>query len=82
MSHTVDDILRDALLLPPEERVRLAHELLLSLEKEDAKSEACAEWPTELERRAQDVVSGKVKTYDARQVIEEVRTQIRVRRGG
>jgi putative addiction module component (TIGR02574 family) len=82
MASSADDLLPDALQLPPEERARLAHKLLLSLEEREANPDVDAEWAAELGRRAQDVVSGKVKTYDARQVIEEVRAQLRVRRGG
>ncbi|QSQ19610.1 addiction module protein [Pyxidicoccus parkwayensis] len=82
MASSADELLPDALQLPPEERARLAHKLLLSLEEGDAGADVEAEWTTELERRAQDVVSGEAKTYDARQVIEEVRAQLRVRRGG
>ncbi|MBZ4422221.1 addiction module protein [Myxococcus sp. RHSTA-1-4] len=82
MASSADDLLPDALQLPPEERARLAHKLLLSLEDGDARADADAEWAAELGRRAQEVVSGKVKTYDARQAIEEVRAQLRVRRGG
>jgi putative addiction module component (TIGR02574 family) len=82
MASSADDLLPDALQLPPEERARLAHKLLLSLEEAGAGTDVEAEWSTELEHRARDVVSGKAKTYDARQAIEEVRAQLRVRRGG
>jgi putative addiction module component (TIGR02574 family) len=82
MASSADDLLPDALQLPPEERARLAHRLLLSLEEGEAGTDIEAEWSTELERRARDVVSGEAKTYDARQAIEEVRAQLRVRRGG
>jgi putative addiction module component (TIGR02574 family) len=51
---TVDDLLSDALRLPPEERARLGHELLLSLEAEADAPDAEAAWAGELERRAQD----------------------------
>ncbi len=82
MASSADDLLPDALQLPPEERARLAHKLLLSLEDGEARTGADAEWATEIERRAQEIVSGEVKTYDAREAIEEVRAQLRARRGG
>jgi putative addiction module component (TIGR02574 family) len=69
---TADDLLSDALRLPPEERARLAHELLLSLETEGEDSNAEAEWARELERRAQEVISGKVKLVS----LEEARRQV------
>jgi hypothetical protein len=37
---TADDLLSGALRLPPEERARLAHELLLNLEADGDDSEA------------------------------------------
>ncbi|MFE8604244.1 addiction module protein [Archangium violaceum] len=69
---TADDLLSDALRLPPEERIRLAHELLLSLEAESEDPDAEAEWARELERRAQDVIGGKVKLVS----LEEARHQV------
>jgi len=71
---TADDLLSDALQLPPEERARLAHELLLSLEEDGADSDAEAEWTRELERRAQEVIDGKVELVspdDARRQVAE-----------
>lgn len=82
MASSADDLLPDALQLPPEERARLAHKLLLSLEDGAPEADVEADWATELERRARGVVSGESKTYDAREAIEEVRAQLRVRRGG
>jgi putative addiction module component (TIGR02574 family) len=69
---TVDELLSDALRLPPEERARLAHELLLSLEAEGEDSNAEAEWARELQRRAQEVTGGKVKLVSP----EEARRQV------
>lgn len=63
-----------------EERARIAHELLLSLDEEED-PDAEVEWAQELERRVQDVVSGKAETCDARQAVEEVRAQLRQRSG-
>ena len=69
---TADELLSDALRLPPEERARLAHELLLSLESDGEDSEAEAEWARELERRAQEVIGGKVELVSP----EEARRQV------
>jgi putative addiction module component (TIGR02574 family) len=78
---TADELLSDALQLSSKDRARLAHKLLLSLEEQTEEPGAEAAWADELERRAEDVVSGKARTYDARQTIEEVRAQLRERRG-
>jgi putative addiction module component (TIGR02574 family) len=77
---TADDLLSEMLRLPVEERAWIARELLLSLDEEKV-PDAEAEWVQELERRVLEVVSGKAETYDARQAIEEVRAQLRERRG-
>ncbi len=60
---TVDDILSQALELSTEERTRLAHELLLSVEDgttEDPDAER--EWDLEIARRARAVLDGTTKT--------------------
>ncbi len=72
---TANDLLSDALRLPPEERARLAHELLLSLEAGGEDSDAEAEWARELERRAQEVISGKAELISP----EEARRQVNER---
>ena len=67
---TADELLSDALQLPPEERARLAHELLLSLEEsEDVDAETA--WAGELELRAQEIITGKVELVSP----EEARRQ-------
>jgi putative addiction module component (TIGR02574 family) len=70
---TADDLLSDALRLPPEERARLARELLLSLDADEGEdTEAEAEWSRELERRAQEVISGEVELVSP----DEARRQV------
>lgn len=71
-----DDLLAAALQLPPRERARLAHELLLSLE-ESTELGADADWGEELKRRADEVISGKVQTRDAREVLDELSARLR-----
>ncbi len=78
---TADELLSAALRLPFKDRARLAHELLLSLEEHAEDSGTEATWAEELERRAEDIASGKARTYDARQAIEEVRAQFREQHG-
>ncbi len=72
---TADELLRDVLKLPSKDRARLAHELLLSLEEHGTQdSNAESEWPKELERRVQDVVTGKVKLVsvdEAKRIVAE-----------
>lgn len=52
-----DELLANALALPPRERARLAHELLVSLEADDD-AEASEAWLAEINRRAREVTDG------------------------
>jgi hypothetical protein len=60
MSNRANELLREALLLPPQERADVAAELLASLEgtTEDP-VEVEAAWAAEIERRARPVLSGE-----------------------
>jgi putative addiction module component (TIGR02574 family) len=77
---TKEDLLSDVLRLPPEERAEVAHKLLLSLEEGAEEPEAQAEWSVELERRAREVVDGRVKTISWEQVEERIRVRLSQRR--
>ena len=61
MSPRAQDLLREALTLPAEERADLAAELLASLEEAPATNPAEVEaaWAREIERRARRVMSGE-----------------------
>ncbi|WP_224373112.1 addiction module protein [Hyalangium versicolor] len=72
-----DDLLTDALQLPVEERVRLVHKLLVSLEDEEAHLDADRAWAQEVEQRAHDVLSGAVETEDAEAVLDRISARLR-----
>jgi hypothetical protein len=55
----VDDLLQQALSLPRHERVRLAEELLSSIEEPE--DEVAAFWGPELERRSREIAPGAVR---------------------
>jgi putative addiction module component (TIGR02574 family) len=74
---STDDLFTDALRLPVEDRARLAHKLLVSLEDEEAHPSAEVEWVQELERRARDVLSGAVETEDAEVVLDRISARLR-----
>lgn len=57
------DLLSTALALPAQERARIAHELILSLD-DGTDADAAKAWVAELEKRAREVRSGTVKTED------------------
>ena len=68
-----DEVLAAALDLPTDERARVAHKLLLSLDddeqgaEEDASSVAAA-WAAEISRRLEEVRNGDVELIDADEV--------------
>jgi putative addiction module component (TIGR02574 family) len=73
MTPRAQELLRDALLLPPAERADLAAELLASLEDlADDPDQVEAAWAAEIERRARRVLSGE----SAGEPWDEVRRRI------
>lgn len=76
MPTLVDELSARVKDLPSKDRVRLAEELLDSLQGE-ADAEAEAVWETEIERRVADIESGVVKLISAEDVHAEARSLIR-----
>jgi hypothetical protein len=59
MAPTVEQVLKEALRLSPDQRARLATELLATLEPDTpGKRRSEAEWIEEIERRARAAVAG------------------------
>jgi putative addiction module component (TIGR02574 family) len=75
---SMEKLLTEALALPEDERARLAHELLLSLDRESTESteQSTAAWTAELRNRLQDVREGKVELIDLDEVDEYVAREI------
>lgn len=71
----VTNVLAEVLQLPAEDRAKLAHELIRSLDGEHD-SDAAAAWDEEIERRAAEVEAGTAETM----TLEEYRGHIRARR--
>jgi putative addiction module component (TIGR02574 family) len=76
MSDLVAELSQRALELAPEDRARLAEELLASLEN-DEPAEGDAAWDAELRQRIADVDSGVVRLLSADGVFARVRSQLR-----
>ena len=74
MAANFDDIMKDALSLPPGARAMLADQLLVSLDWEQQK-EIDDAWAEEAERRMQEIRDGKVQTIDGEQVMRELRAR-------
>jgi len=77
MSH--DELRAAALALPPEERARLARDLLRSLDV-PADQDADAAWITELERRARELADRSDAAVDWNVVRTRVARRLRKRR--
>jgi putative addiction module component (TIGR02574 family) len=57
-------VLEDALTLPVEDRARVAHELLRSLEPEQEDGDLAAAWTDEIRRRIDEVEAGTAELHD------------------
>lgn len=76
MAASFDDIMKDALMLPPGARAMLADHLLESLDWEQQK-EIDAIWAEEAERRAKAIDEGRAKLISGEEVLAEIRTRIK-----
>lgn len=72
MNSLIEELSVRARALPPEDRARLAEELLASLQ-DDPESEADAAWDLEILRRVEQVKSGTAKLIAAEDVHAEAR---------
>lgn len=77
-----EQILAAALELPSDERARLAHELLDSLDDEASLSpeEWVAAWDEEIARRIRAIREGQAELIDGEQVFREARARLAARR--
>ena len=75
MSPEVSELLKKALALPPEARAALAGSLLESHDDEPADEGAEAAWAEEIQRRIEEIDSGKVHLIP----YEEVRRRLAAR---
>jgi putative addiction module component (TIGR02574 family) len=76
MPDPVAELSQRALTLAPQDRARLAEELLASLGA-DLEPEVDAAWDVELKKRIAEVESGTVKLLPADEVFERVRRSLR-----
>jgi putative addiction module component (TIGR02574 family) len=80
MARSVEELEKELMALPHDERARLAHELLVSLHEEEAKlspEQWEAEWIEEVRRREQDLREGRTRAYPTEEVMREVREKLR-----
>ena len=74
MAANFDDIIKDALSLPPGERAMLADHLLESLDWEKQK-EIDALWAQEAERRSREIDDGVVTPVPGEEVLSRLRAR-------
>jgi putative addiction module component (TIGR02574 family) len=73
-----DDLKREALKLPLDDREDLAYSLLRSIEEaedEDSNPDHARLWKKEIDRRYQEYKQGKAEVFDADEVIAELRAE-------
>ena len=75
MPKLVEELSRKALALSPEDRLRLAEELLATVQDVDADVEAA--WDEEIKRRLAEIDDGTAKLVPAEEVFAEVRRLLR-----
>lgn len=78
---TLTELIEAARELPPGERVKLADELLDSVEEPADPTQASVEeaWLTEIRRRVEDIDNGRVELVDGAETIRIARARIAAR---
>jgi putative addiction module component (TIGR02574 family) len=74
---SLEDLKREALKLSLDDREDLAYSLLRSLdEEEDSGPDHARLWKEEIERRYREYEQGTAQTFDADEVIAELRAEL------
>lgn len=71
MSTITEKVCIEALSLPRQGRVEIAHRLLVSLEDEDYTEEVSETWRAEIERRREDFRTGNGKPVPAEEALRQ-----------
>jgi putative addiction module component (TIGR02574 family) len=74
MAALLEKMTNDALSLPQEDRAKLAHELIVSLD-EHLDSDVGEAWENEIRRRVKEIKEGTAKGRPAEQVLSEIRAK-------
>ncbi len=72
MTTTLEKVTHDALDLPQQQRAKLAHTLIVSIDDKTEQDVASA-WDAEIKRRVDEIRSGKVKGIPAEEVFAKLR---------
>ena len=74
MSRSYDEIVSEAMELPPQERADLADRLWISVDTPEA---VAAAWDAEIARRIAQLDAGEIEALPFEQVIAELREKLR-----
>jgi putative addiction module component (TIGR02574 family) len=77
VSTSTKDLFIEALSLPSKTRAWLVHQLLISLESEEASPEVEAAWDREAERRYEAFKKGKIKARGAEAVMRDAYKKVK-----
>jgi putative addiction module component (TIGR02574 family) len=72
MSASMQEVINKAFNLSPEERAKLAHELIISID-DTMDNEVETAWDSEIERRVKKIRSGKAKGRQAEDILAEIK---------
>ena len=70
-----EQVLTAALTLPEDDRVKIAEQLLASIDVE-AEREVAAAWAAEIERREADVLAGRGESRDWREALRDIERRV------
>lgn len=76
MSTRFEQVAADAMKLPVRERVRLAQQLVSTLDDDQSENEVEELWFAEAKRRLDELHTGKAKGIDADEVFKTVRENL------
>ncbi len=79
MSMTVEQLHREALALPPEEREELVIRLLDERASNDEAPPPGPEWMAEIRRRSDEINAGRVELRDPFEFLAELRAKLGLR---
>lgn len=76
MSTITDKVCIEALSLPRDARVEIAHRLLVSLENEEFSDDVSEAWRKEIDRRRQDFREGRANSVSAEEAMRQAQAAI------
>ncbi|MCK4765972.1 MAG: addiction module protein [Candidatus Aminicenantes bacterium] len=81
METTLQQLTSDALALPVQDRAKLAHTLISSID-EKSETDVSSAWDAELKKRVREIREGKVRGVPAEEVFVRLEKKYHCRDGG